>query len=113
MTTAKTYHHGDLRDALVRAALEILEDSTVTEVSVRAAARRAGVSTGAPYRHFADRDAWRRWLLVDQRFVEGRPDVLTYTSEVLSAPVHIGGAPLVNLYASTVAEILAMQTRRH
>jgi AcrR family transcriptional regulator len=57
MTTAKTYHHGDLRDALVRAALEILEDSTVTEVSVRAAARRAGVSTGAPYRHFADRDA--------------------------------------------------------
>jgi AcrR family transcriptional regulator len=57
MTTAKAYHHGDLRDALVRAALEILEDSTVTEVSVRAAARRAGVSTGAPYRHFADRDA--------------------------------------------------------
>lgn len=57
MTTAKTYHHGDLRDALIRAALEILEDSTVTEVSVRAAARRAGVSTGAPYRHFADRDA--------------------------------------------------------
>jgi AcrR family transcriptional regulator len=53
MTTAKTYHHGDLRDSLVRAALEILEDSTVTEVSVRA----AGVSTGAPYRHFADRDA--------------------------------------------------------
>ena len=57
MTTAKAYHHGDLRDALVRAALEILEDSAVTEVSVRAAARRAGVSTGAPYRHFADRDA--------------------------------------------------------
>jgi AcrR family transcriptional regulator len=57
MTAAKAYHHGDLRDALVRAALEILEDSTVTEVSVRAAARRAGVSTGAPYRHFADRDA--------------------------------------------------------
>jgi putative CocE/NonD family hydrolase len=51
--------------------------------------------------HFGDRDAWRRWLLVDQRFVEGRPDVLTYTSEVLTAPVHIGGAPLVNLYAST------------
>jgi AcrR family transcriptional regulator len=57
MTTAKAYHHGDLREALVRAALEILEDGAVTEVSVRAAARRAGVSTGAPYRHFADRDA--------------------------------------------------------
>ena len=57
MTTAKPYHHGDLRDALVRAALDILEDTEVTDVSVRAAARRAGVSTGAPYRHFADRDA--------------------------------------------------------
>jgi AcrR family transcriptional regulator len=57
MTAAKAYHHGDLREALVRAALEILEDGTATEVSVRAAARRAGVSTGAPYRHFADRDA--------------------------------------------------------
>jgi AcrR family transcriptional regulator len=56
-SAAKSYHHGDLRDALVRAALEILEDSEVTEVSVRAAARRDGVSTGAPYRHFADRDA--------------------------------------------------------
>ncbi len=54
---AKAYHHGDLRDALVRAALGLLEDGEVTEVSVRAAARRAGVSTGAPYRHFADRDA--------------------------------------------------------
>jgi putative CocE/NonD family hydrolase len=50
---------------------------------------------------FADREAWRRWLLADQRFVDGRPDVLTYTSDVLAAPVHIGGAPLVNLYAST------------
>lgn len=57
MTTTKAYHHGDLRDALVRAALEICEDGEATEVSVRAAARRAGVSTGAPYRHFADRDA--------------------------------------------------------
>ncbi len=51
--------------------------------------------------HFGDRDAWRRWLLVDQRFVADRADVLTYTSEVLSAPLHIGGAPMVNLYAAT------------
>lgn len=57
MATAKAYHHGDLREALVSAALEILQDGEATEVSVRAAARRAGVSTGAPYRHFADRDA--------------------------------------------------------
>jgi uncharacterized protein len=50
---------------------------------------------------FPDRDAWRTWLLRDQRAVADRPDVLSYTTEVLTAPVHIGGAPLVNLYAST------------
>jgi len=51
--------------------------------------------------HFADRDAWRRWLLVDQRFVADRPDVLIYTSQVLTEPLHVGGTPRVNLYASS------------
>ena len=50
---------------------------------------------------FADGDAWKRWLVTDQRFVDGRPDVLTYESAPLTAPLQIGGAPLVNLYAST------------
>lgn len=50
------YHHGDLPAALVRAAVELLEEDG-GELSLRAAARRAGVSTAAPYRHFADRDA--------------------------------------------------------
>ncbi|MBS0583875.1 MAG: CocE/NonD family hydrolase [Proteobacteria bacterium] len=51
--------------------------------------------------HFADGDAWKRWLVVDQRFVDGRPDVLTWTSEPLKQPLHIGGAPQVHLVAST------------
>jgi len=51
--------------------------------------------------HFADAPAWQRWLLEDQRFVSDRPDVLTYVSAPLQAPLHIGGAPLVNLFAST------------
>jgi putative CocE/NonD family hydrolase len=51
--------------------------------------------------HFEDRLAWQRWLVTDQRAVADRTDVLAYTSEVLTAPVHIGGAPLVNLFAST------------
>jgi putative CocE/NonD family hydrolase len=51
--------------------------------------------------HFDDSDAWRRWLVLDQRFVDGRPDVLTYTSEPLTAPLKIAGAPVVNLFAST------------
>ncbi len=50
---------------------------------------------------FADGDAWRGWLLTDQRAVADRPDVLSYTSDVLTAPVKIAGAPQVNLFAST------------
>jgi len=51
--------------------------------------------------HFGDRDMWTTWLVHDQRFVDGRPDVLTYVSEPLTAPLKIGGAPVVNLQAST------------
>ena len=43
----------------------------------------------------------RRWLLTDQRWVADRPDVLTYVSAVLTEPLRISGAPLVNLVAST------------
>nr|WP_026306318.1 TetR/AcrR family transcriptional regulator [Smaragdicoccus niigatensis] len=58
MTAPSTpYHHGDLPSALVRAAVELLEEGGAGELSLRAAARRAGVSTAAPYRHFADREA--------------------------------------------------------
>jgi AcrR family transcriptional regulator len=56
-TTGASYHHGDLRAALVSAALELLEEGGATELSLRAAARRAGVAPSAPYRHYADRDA--------------------------------------------------------
>lgn len=52
-----TYHHGNLRPALLRAAGKILEKEGVAALSLRDAARRAGVSHAAPYRHFADRDA--------------------------------------------------------
>jgi putative CocE/NonD family hydrolase len=46
-------------------------------------------------------DAWREWLVDDQRLVDGRPDVMTYESEPLTAPVRVSGVPEVNLYAST------------
>jgi len=51
------YHHGDLRAACVRAALELLEEGGAPALSLRAVARRAGVAPSAPYRHYADRDA--------------------------------------------------------
>jgi putative CocE/NonD family hydrolase len=49
----------------------------------------------------SDGDAWRHWLVDDQRFVDGRPDVLTFVTEPLTAPLRVSGAPEVNLYAST------------
>ena len=52
-----TYHHGDLRAALVAAALGILETEGLQAMSLRAVARAVGVSQTAPYRHFADRRA--------------------------------------------------------
>ncbi len=50
---------------------------------------------------FSDGDAWRRWLVTDQRFVADRTDVLTYATAPLSMPVRISGAPVVHLFAST------------
>ena len=53
----KNYHHGELRTALVSAALELLAKDGADAVSLRAVARRAGVSAMAPYRHYADKEA--------------------------------------------------------
>lgn len=47
-----TYHHGDLRAALIRAADEIITEGGIESFSLRAAAQRAGVSPGAPAHHF-------------------------------------------------------------
>ncbi|WP_157088550.1 helix-turn-helix domain-containing protein, partial [Bradyrhizobium jicamae] len=49
----KPYHHGDLRRVLIDAALQLVGESGAEAVSVREAARRAGVSPGAPFRHFS------------------------------------------------------------
>ena len=49
----------------------------------------------------SDEEAWRTWLVRDQRFVDGRPDVLTYETAPLAAPLRVSGRPEVKLYAST------------
>jgi uncharacterized protein len=58
-----------------------------------------------PYRPrpVEDNDAhgWRTWLVTDQRFVDGRPDVLTYVSEPLTEAMKLSGEPVVHLVAST------------
>src|SRR5262245_57949686 len=52
----KPYHHGNLKAELLAAASALLDEGGAGAVSLRAAARRAGVSATAPYRHFADKE---------------------------------------------------------
>jgi AcrR family transcriptional regulator len=52
----KGYHHGDLRNALIVAAAELIEEKGSLDFTMIDAARRAGVSSAAPYRHFRSRD---------------------------------------------------------
>jgi AcrR family transcriptional regulator len=54
---AKRYHHGDLREALIDAARQLMEDQAHWTFTLREVARAAGVSHNAPYNHFADRRA--------------------------------------------------------
>ncbi len=51
------YHHGNLREALIQAADDLLREKGLAGLSLRGAARRAGVSQTAPYRHFRHREA--------------------------------------------------------
>jgi AcrR family transcriptional regulator len=64
-TRGRSYHHGDLRNALLSAARSILEDETQGELSLRAVARRAGVSHAAPYRHFPNHEALLAELAIE------------------------------------------------
>ena len=57
MTARKSYHHGDLRRTLLRAATDVVRTRGLPELSLRAVAREAKVSHAAPYHHFADRAA--------------------------------------------------------
>ena len=85
-TGPRGYHHGNLRETLVRAALELIAEKGPAGFTFADAARWAGVSPAAPYRHFRDRDE----LLADvarrgfdqfaaalaKAWDEGRPDVM-------------------------------------
>jgi AcrR family transcriptional regulator len=81
------YHHGNLREALIRAALDLIAQKGPGGFTFADAARWAGVSSAAPYRHFRDRDAlmadvarrgFERFEAALQRaWNDGRPDPFT------------------------------------
>ena len=56
-TSAKPYHHGDLRSALLAVADQLIDEGDAGALSLREVARRAGVSAPATYRHFRDKEA--------------------------------------------------------
>jgi AcrR family transcriptional regulator len=77
----RPYHHGDLRNGLLDAARAILEESSLSALTLRAVARRAGVSHAAPYRHFPNHEA----LLVELS-VEGFHELRQYIVEAAKVP---------------------------
>src|SRR5512138_1472362 len=81
------YHHGNLKEALIRAALELIAQKGPAGFTFADAARWAGVSPAAPYRHFRDRDELLANVALQgfERFAamlttawnDGKPDVRT------------------------------------
>ncbi|HEY0462838.1 MAG TPA: TetR/AcrR family transcriptional regulator [Polyangiaceae bacterium] len=92
-----TYHHGDLRQALVEAALHAIERQGMAEVSLRAVARSLGVSPRAPYRHFATKEQ-----LLAAVAVEGFRMSAKFTASRLEAAVD----PMARLRAAVEAYVL-------
>ncbi|MBX6750048.1 MAG: WHG domain-containing protein [Micromonosporaceae bacterium] len=88
-----TYHHGALREALVRAGLDLARHSGVEAIVLREATRRVGVSARAAYRHFTDRDAlvhavaqealaeMATWMARSQRGARSATDLLRGVGE--------------------------------
>ncbi len=93
-----SYHHGDLRQALIEGALALIkEKQDAKTLSMREVARRAGVSNAAPYRHFADKDA-----LLAAVAEKGFRLLTVYLQEGVNSK---SGEPLHQLQASGVAYV--------
>ncbi len=89
------YHHGNLRAALIRAAADELRDKGLAGLSLRGAARAAGVSQTAPYRHFKDREALLAAVAAAgfiQLLDEIEQSALPFAHDAEDAVIAIGGA---------------------
>ena len=97
----RAYHHGNLKEALIQAARELIKEKGPAGFTFADAARSAGVSAAAPYRHFRDRDA----LMADvarrgfeafaaalaKAWNDGRPDPIVAFENVGKAYLHFAG----------------------
>ena len=95
MSTKKsTYHHGNLREVLISSALEILKEGTLQDLSLRALARKAGVSQTAPYRHFEDKEALIVVLIQEGSTIlqENMVEASKQATEPVEQLIHLGVA---------------------
>ena len=79
----QSYHHGDLKTALISAGLELVREKGPRGFSMNEASRRAGVSVSAPYNHFNDKDG----LLIEIVMLGNR----TLEAELESATAKVDG----------------------
>lgn len=105
-TPPKSYHHGDLRNALIAAGREMLIEEGVAELDLRKVARRVGVSRTAPYRHFADKRALLAAIAED-----GFRDLTTVVQEALAEAGPSARARLTQLLTAYVRFGLAHPAR--
>lgn len=94
-TTDRTYHHGDLRNALISAAVDIMTDEGIEALTLRKVADHVGVSRTAPYRHFDSKDALVA-LIAEESFRQ-------LGEAVIKAKEAAGDIPLERFYAGGFA----------
>ena len=82
--SVKNYHHGDLKNALIKAGVEILARDGLSGLSLRKVAKQAGVSHAAPYSHFADKQALIAAISTEgfkQLFIQIKAVLTTYQDD--------------------------------
>ncbi len=102
----KAYHHGDLRNAMIEAALTLVERKGLRGFSMREAAREAGVAPSAPYRHFDDKTA-----LMTAVAEAALAEFITRSEEAIAGA---GDSPLEQFRAAGIAYVrFAYERRAH
>lgn len=76
----KPYHHGNLRNALMKAGLELINDEGEDNLSLRKVAQKCGVSNAAPYAHFNNKDEFI--AAIQQHIMELFTSTLEHTAEL-------------------------------
>ncbi|WP_328423459.1 TetR/AcrR family transcriptional regulator [Micromonospora sp. NBC_00389] len=119
MTETRAYHHGDLRHALLAAAVEAIEEVGPAALSLRDLARRAGVSHAAPAHHFGDKAglltalAAQGFDLLAQTLVRAGDDMLAagvaYVDFAVQRRAHFEVMFRPELYRADDAELVAAQ----